>query len=402
MISLKEVKEAQERISPYVHHTPLSYSQTFSDMTKKDVYLKFENLQKTGSFKIRGAINYIRQIDKKVNGIIAASAGNHAQGVAYGGKIFSIPTVIVMPENTPIIKVASTKSYSAKVILYGSYYDEAYNYALKIAEEEKLEFIHPFDDPKIIAGQGTVGLEILSDMPDIQAIIVPIGGGGLSSGVCIAIKEQNPNIKIYGVQTFAFPYYYERFKGITISDKTSSTIAEGIAVKKPGKITQEILDKYIDDMFIVDEMEIAQGILYLLERAKSLVEGAGAVTLSALLKYSDVIKEKKIALILSGGNIDVSLLSKILEYGLIQSGRLVHLKIELLDIPGKLAEILEIIAEEKANINSIHQDRANPLFPIGKSTVEITIETKNFEQINRIFDKIKNRGYKVEISEKGE
>ncbi|MGB9857252.1 MAG: threonine ammonia-lyase [Dictyoglomaceae bacterium] len=402
MISLKEVKDALERISPFIHKTPLTFSQTFSDMTQKEVFLKYENFQKTGSFKIRGAINFISQLNKNIKGVIASSAGNHAQGVAYASKLFSIPATIVMPENTPLVKILSTKSYSANVVLYGAFYDEAYQYALKIAKDENLVFVHPFDDPQIIAGQGTIGLEIINDLSDLEAVLVPIGGGGLSAGICIAIKEQNPKVKIYGVQSCAFPTYYEDFKNKTIDNKPCSTIAEGIAVKKPGEITKKILEKYLDDIFLVDEMEIAQGILFLLERAKTLVEGAGAVTLSALLKNYQNIKEKKIVLILSGGNIDVSLLSRILEYGLIHSGRLVHLKIEVLDTPGRLSKILEIIAEEKANINTIHQDRANPLFPIGKSTVEIALETKDFQQIDRIVDKIKKEGYPIEILEKEE
>lgn len=402
MITLREVKDAFERISPWIHKTPLSFSQTFSDMTQKEVFLKCENFQKTGSFKIRGAINFISKLNKKIKGIIASSAGNHAQGVAFAGKLFSIPVTIVMPENTPLIKILSTKSYLANVILYGSIYDEAYEYALRKAKDENLTFIHPFDDPLVIAGQGTIGLEILKELPDLEAIIVPIGGGGLASGICIAIKEQNPKIKIYGVQTFAFPSYYESFKNIKIKNKPSSTIAEGIAVKKEGKITKKILEKYLDDIFLVDEMEIAQGILFLLERAKTLVEGAGAVSLSALLKNYQKIKERKIVLILSGGNIDVSLLSRILEYGLIHSGRLVHLRIRVLDTPGRLSKILDIIAKEKANIVAIHQDRANPLFPIGETTVDITLETKDFPQINRLVDKIKKEGYPIEILEKGE
>lgn len=402
MIGLKEVKDAFEKISPFIHQTPLSLSQTFSDMTNKEIYLKYENFQKTGSFKIRGALNFIMQLNKNVKGVIASSAGNHAQGVAYASKLFSIPATIVMPENTPLVKILSTKNYSAKVILHGSLYDDAYQFALKIAKDENLIFIHPFDDPLIIAGQGTVGLEILKEFSDLDAIIVPIGGGGLASGISIAIKEQNPKIKIYGVQTYAFPTFFEIIKDTKIKNKPSSTIAEGIAVKKEGEITKEILKRYLDDIFLVDEMEIAQGILLLLERAKTLVEGAGAVALSALLKNYQYIKEKRIALILSGGNIDVSLLSRILEYGLIHSGRLIHFKIKVLDIPGRLAKILEIIAEEKANIIAIHQDRANPLFPIGETNVEITLETKDFLQIDRLIDKIKKEGYPIEILEKGE
>lgn len=402
MISLKEVKEALERISPWIHRTPLSFSQTFSEMTQREVFLKYENFQKTGSFKIRGAINFISQLDKEIKGIIASSAGNHAQGVAFAGKAFSIPTTIVMPENTPLVKVLSTKGYSANVILYGSLYDEAYKYALRKAKEDNLIFVHPFDDPLVIAGQGTIGLEILHDLPDLEAIILPIGGGGLASGISIAIKEQKPKVKIYGVQTLAFPSYYESFKNIKIENKPYSTIADGIAVKKEGELTKKILEKYLDDIFLVDEMEIAQGILLLLERAKTLVEGAGAVSLSALLRNYQNIREKKIVLILSGGNIDVSLLSRVLEFGLIHSGRLIHLRIRVLDIPGRLSKILEIIAKEKANIISIHQDRADPLFPIGETIVDLTLETKDFSQIDRLVDKIKKEGYPIEILERGE
>lgn len=400
MINISDIKASKERILSFVHKTPLTYSQTFSDMTGKEVFLKFENLQKTGAFKIRGAINYISQL-KKVKGVITASAGNHAQGVAYASKIFSIPSTIVMPENTPLIKVISTKNYGANVILQGKIYDEAYKLAKEIAENENLEFVPAFDDERIISGQGTIGLELLEDYPDLDAIIVPIGGGGLCAGILIALKETNPKIKVYGVQSLAFPSLYEKLKNISIQNKPPQTIAEGIAVKKPGEITTEIIKKYIDDIFLVEEEKIAEAILLLLERAKTLVEGAGASTLAALLKYRDHINAKKITLILSGGNIDVTLLTKIIEYGLIETGRLVHMKVKLPDLPGHLSQVIEVISKEKANIITIHQDPSLPLFPKIESTVEFTLETKNPDQIRRIFDKIKEKGYEIEILEKG-
>ncbi len=275
MISLKDIESSKERISPFIHKTPISLSQTFSDMTGKEIFLKFENLQKTGAFKIRGAINYISQL-KKVKGVITASAGNHAQGVAYASKLFGIPSTIVMPENTPLIKIISTKNYGAKVILHGKVYDDAFNYAKELANEERLEFVPAFDDERIISGQGTIALEILEDLKDIEALIVPIGGGGLASGILIALKEINPKIKVYGVQSNAFPSMYEKIKKVEIPKKPEQTIAEGIAVKKPGEITSHIIEKYIDDIFIVEEEKIAEAILLLLERAKTLVEGAGA------------------------------------------------------------------------------------------------------------------------------
>lgn len=400
MIDINDIKTSRERISNFIHKTPLSYSQTFSEMTGKEVFLKFENFQKTGAFKIRGAINYISQL-KKVKGVITASAGNHAQGVAYASKIFSIPSTIVMPENTPLIKVISTRNYGANIILQGKIYDEAYNLAKEIAENENLEFVPAFDDERIIAGQGTIGLELLEDLPDLDSVIVPIGGGGLCSGILIALKETNPKIKIYGVQSIAFPSLYERLKNISITNRPSQTIAEGIAVKKPGEITTEIIKKYIDDIFLVEEEKIAEAVLLLLERSKTLVEGAGASTLAALLKYKDLIKSKKVVLILSGGNIDVTLLTKIIEYGLIETGRLVHMKVKLPDLPGHLSQVIEVISKEKANIITIHQDPSLPLFPKIESTVEFTLETKNPDQIRRIFDKIKEKGYEIEILEKG-
>lgn len=402
MIGLKDIETSRMRISPYIHKTPLTYSQSFSDLTGKDIYLKFENLQKTGSFKIRGAMNYISQLkDKEINGIVTASAGNHAQGVAYAGKLFNFKTIIVMPENTPLIKIVATKSYGAYVILHGKIYDESYSYAKSIAEDEKMEFIPAFDDERIIAGQGTIGLEVLEDLEDIDAVIVPVGGGGLSSGICIAIKEKNPKIKVYGVQSVAFPYFYEKFKNTKIKNKPSQTIAEGIAVKKTGEITYSILEKYLDDVFVVEEEKIAQAILLFLERAKTLVEGAGATTLAVLLEHGSFIPEKKIVLILSGGNIDVTLLSKIIEFGLIETGRLVHMIVKMPDLPGHLSKVINVISEEKANIITIHQDPSLPLFPKIESTVEFTLETKNPDQIRRIFDKIRRIGYDVEILEKG-
>ncbi|ACK42768.1 MULTISPECIES: threonine ammonia-lyase [Dictyoglomus] len=400
MISLKDIESSRERISPFIHKTPISFSQTFSDMTRKEVFLKFENLQKTGAFKIRGAINYISQL-KKIKGVITASAGNHAQGVAYASKIFGISSTIVMPENTPLIKILSTKNYGAKIILHGKVYDDAFYYAKELAKEENLEFVPAFDDEKIIAGQGTIGLEILEDLKEIEALIVPIGGGGLASGILIALKETNPKIKVYGVQSNAFPYMYEKIKKVEIPQKPEQTIAEGIAVKKPGEITSSIIETYIDDIFVVEEEKIAEAVLLLLERAKTLVEGAGASTLAALLKYYTEIPEEKIVLILSGGNIDVSLLTKIIEFGLMEAGRIVHMKVKLPDLPGHLSEVIDVISKEKANIITIHQDPSLPFFPKIESNVEFTLETKNPDQIRRIFDKIKEKGYEIEILEKG-
>jgi len=395
MIRLKDIEQAKRRIEKVAHKTPLEYSKYFSRLCQNDVYLKLENLQLTGSFKIRGAYNKISTLPKNSK-VIAASAGNHAQGVAFSATKLGIKSYIVMPENAPITKVVSTRNYGAEVILYGATFDDAMKKAKELKKRKSLTFVHPFDDEKVIAGQGTIALEIIEQLPDVDAIIVPIGGGGLISGIAIAAKSINPKIKIYGVQASGCPSMYESIKeGHLVESKTAKTIADGIAVKHPSKLTFNIVKKYVDKIALVDDEEITATILDLLERTKLVVEPAGAVGLAALVHKKFKIKNKKVVIVISGGNIDITRLSTIIGRGLFKSGREIRFKTLLEDKPGELFKLLKVIAENKGNIIFINHDRLKS--PIGVAEVEIGLETVGKEHIKKIIKALKENRYKIEI-----
>jgi len=400
VVDIKDIQIARENLEGIIHKTNLDHSTTFSRMTGTQVYIKTENLQKTGSFKIRGAYNKIASLSagERKRGVIAASAGNHAQGVAFAATKAGIKSTIVMPEGAPISKVLATRNYGAEVILHGQVYDDAYNKAKEIQASTGATYVHAFDDPAVIAGQGTIGLEILDDSPETEAIIVPIGGGGLAAGVAVAAKAINPKIKVIGVEAAgAACYKNSKEAGKLCSLTTASTIADGIAVKCPGDLTFELLEKYLDDVVTVDDEEIASTILLLLERAKLIVEGAGAVSLAALLYHKIPLTGLgKVAAVLSGGNIDVNFISLIIEKGMVKAGRHIRMATTIVDKPGRLQSFLAVIAQERGNIISITHDRAQAYLPVDKARVEAVVETQGREHSRRIIQALQSKGFLVE------
>ncbi|MDN5301325.1 MAG: threonine dehydratase [Thermoanaerobacteraceae bacterium] len=395
-VTLQDIREAREILKSVVYKTGVVHNTTFSEMSGNSVYLKMENLQKTGSFKLRGAFNKIAHLtdEEKRHGVIASSAGNHAQGVAMGATFYGIKSTIVMPKHAPLSKISATKSYGADVVLCGNVYDEAYAEAMRLQKETGATFIHPFNDPQVIAGQGTIGLEILEDLPDADAIVVPIGGGGLISGVSIAAKSIKPGIKIIGVQSKNMPSMAESVenKKITTVDGTP-TIADGIAVKTPGELTFSIIRKYVDNIITVDEDEIANAILLLLERAKVIAEGAGAVPVAAILNRMEDFRDKKIVALVSGGNIDVNILSRIIDKGLVKGGRKIFLDTLIPDRPGTLWRLLNLVAETGANVLSVTHNRSTRDVAIGYAKVELELETVNEEHIEKIKNVLTENGY---------
>ena len=397
MINLQQIQQAQERIKGVVAHTPLAYAPYLSEMAHANVYLKKENLQITGAFKIRGAYNKIASLSEaqRQAGVVAASAGNHAQGVALSASQFGIKAVIVMPESTPLTKINGVKHYGAEVILAGTNYDEAYAYALEYGKKHKLTFVHPFEDEEVIAGQGTVGLEILKQCEDVDVVVVPIGGGGLIAGVATAIKESNPNIDVVGVSASGAPAFKESYEKQTAVDSTHvRTIADGIAVRDTSKVTLDYALTHVDKIVSVDDEEIASAILFLLEKQKLVVEGAGAVGVAALLHAKlDEYKDKNIAIVLSGGNMDVTLLSVIIEKGLLKSHRKMKLTVTLVDKPGSLMRFTQILEELSANIVHIAYDRTSISLDYGDANVTVHVETKGKEHQDEIEKVLKKEGY---------
>ncbi|MBT0826876.1 threonine ammonia-lyase [Campylobacter lari] len=383
MVELNKIYQAKQKIADFVLKTPFVHSSFLSEFLETDVFLKCENLQKTGAYKIRGAYNTIANLTKeqKQAGVIAASAGNHAQGVAISAKKFGIEAVIVMPEATPLLKVSATKNLGAKVILKGDNFDEAYAYALNYAKEHHLNFIHPFENESIIAGQGTLMLEMLDEISDLDMILAPVGGGGLISGVASAAKQINPAIKVIGVSAKGAPAMYESFKSKKIiNSKAVRTIADGIAVRDVNKINFDIILECVDDFIQVDDEEIANAVLYLLEKHKITVEGAGASAVAALLhKKIDLKNHKKIGVILSGGNIDVQMLNIIIEKGLFKAFRKMLINVTLVDKPGALSALSDAIKEAQANIVKIDYDRFSTKLDYGDAMISITLETKGKE-----------------------
>lgn len=395
-VSVELIKEAAGIIKGEVHHTPLTFSNTFSQMSGNKVYLKAENLQKTGSFKIRGALNKICHLtDKeKAMGVIAISAGNHAQGVALSATKAGIKSIIIMPKLAPIAKVVATKNYGARVELYGSVFDECVRRASELQKETGATFIHPFDDPYVIAGQGTIGLEILEDLEDVEVVVAAIGGGGLISGIATALKELKPSIKVIGVQAAnAASMKASIDRGVITTISSAKTLADGIAVKTPGNLTYEIVKKYVDDIVTVTEEEIANAILMLLERAKLIVEGAGAVPIAALINKKINMQGKSVVAVLSGGNIDVNIIAQIIERGLVKAGRKIKIKTMIEDRPGQLYQLLGLIARAGANVISIHHDRHKVGVELGLAEVELDLETRDKEHSRRIYKLLNEKGY---------
>jgi threonine dehydratase len=368
-----------------------------SALTGQQIYLKLENLQMTGSFKERGALNRIAMLtpNQAARGVVAASAGNHAQGVAYHATKRGIRALIVMPLATPLVKVTATRGFGAEVVLYGANYDEACEEASRLCAAEGMTFIHPFDDAVVMAGQGTIGLELLEQVPKLEAVVVPIGGGGLIGGIACAIKESRPEIRVIGVQTSRLPSMIaavESHRPVTIEPAT--TIADGIAVRRAGDVTLPVVERYVDEIVTVDEDEIASAILVLLEREKTLAEGAGATALAALLQKKTSLNGAHTAVMVCGGNIDVTLLSRIIERGLVQDGRLIRLRIHLLDKPGALADLTRLIANYRANIVDTLHNRAYYGVNLGDTVIDITMETRGREQVEELLAALTAEGYK--------
>ncbi|BDQ30976.1 MAG: threonine ammonia-lyase [Nitrosopumilus sp.] len=391
--SYDEILKANSLRGNEIKKTPLIHSSTFSEFTNSDVYLKLEFRQKTGSFKIRGAYYKIQSLseEEKKYGVVAASAGNHAQGVAFASALEKIPCTIVMPKNASPAKVAATKGYGAKVILEGTNYDESSAKAKEIAKITKATMIHAFDDPQIIAAQGVIGLEILEDLPDVDEVYVPIGGGGLAAGTAIAIKEKNPKIKVIGVQSRSFPSMYDSYKkGSITASGGARTIADGISVKVPGKLTFEIIKELIDDIVLVDDTEITKAMFLLMERMKFVVEPAGAISLAHLISKKPS-PGKKVVAILAGGNVDMYLLGQIVDKGLAAMGRLLKLSILLPDRPGAFKEIVDEITLANANIVEVVHDRLSSNINAGSAGVTLSLETQGQEQANLLIEALRRK-----------
>jgi threonine dehydratase len=396
------ILEAQDRLRKRVRHTELIGSTHFSDQLGYQVLLKCENLQKTGAFKLRGAMNFMTARDRSelVQGVTAASAGNHAQGVAYAADLLGVPARIFMPESTPPQKVQATRDLGADVVLTGANFDESFAAAQTDSRANGTVFIHPFDDPLVVAGQGTIGLEILKDLPDVNNIVVPIGGGGLLAGIAVAIKEQHPHVRIIGVESAAAPCMYRAVHDGRISEvPLSVTIADGIAVKKAGQLTTPLISRLVDDLVLVEEEEIALAIVALLEKSKLLVEGAGAVTLAALLNGRIKGIRGKTVCLLSGGNIDVRTLALVVERGLLAAGRYLKLRIEMQDTPGSLATLATDLAFVRANIHDITHDRRTKGLVMGTTAVQLVLETRGQDHANEVLQWLAKRGYNVSMEQ---
>lgn len=396
MLTLDNVYRASYALKNVIRKTDVIYAPKLR--TDAEIYLKTENLQITGSFKVRGSYYKMSRLsaEEKARGVIACSAGNHAQGVALSAQKNGIKAVICLPDGAPISKVEATRSYGAEVCLVEGVYDDAYRKALELRDEKGYTFIHPFDDEDVIAGQGTIALEIAEQLPDLDAVIVPVGGGGLISGVAYTIKTLNPNVKVYGVQASGAPSMVNSVHDGKIEELPSvSTIADGIAVKKPGTLTYEICSKYVDDIVTVTDDEISAAILALMEQQKLVTEGAGAAAVAAAMFGKVDIKGKKVVCLLSGGNIDVTILSRVISRGLLMSGRTCQLMIELADKPGQLKNVSRIIADLGGNVISVHHERANEGSDVNGCYLRIVLETKNFEHIAQIKQALTDFGFKL-------
>lgn len=398
MIDIASIQTARENLRGQVLKTPFTLSRTLSDIFGAEIWLKFENLQFTASFKERGALNRMLTLseDERRAGVIAVSAGNHAQGVAYHAQRMGVPAVIVMPRFTPTVKVANTRRFGAEVVLAGDTFDDAKAHGYELAKQRGLIMIHPYDDEAVIAGQGTVALEMLEDQPQLDMLVIAIGGGGLISGIATAAKALKPGIEIIGVQTERFPAMYAAVKGVSMP-QGQYTIAEGIAVKSPGGLTQPIVSRLVDDIELVSEADIEHAIVVLLEIEKTVVEGAGAAGLAALLRAqeagSERFKGKRIGLVLTGGNIDPLMLGELIERGMVRAGRLARICVDLRDLPGALAHATKLIADAQANITEVHHQRAFTSLPVRNVEVDFVLQTRGPEHIQEVIDILNAAGF---------
>ena len=398
-VTLTSIQTARARIGDAIYVSPCQLSSDLSELTGLPLHLKLENLQRTGSFKERGALNKLLTLSQaeRERGVITASAGNHAQGVAFHAAALGIRCQIVMPLATPQIKVAATRGFGADVVLHGSNYDEACEEALRRRLEEGRTFIHPFDDAEIINGQGTIGLELLEQVPDLEAVVIPIGGGGLISGVACALKETNPRIRIIGVEPEKLPSMLRaREAGAPVTLNAEATVADGIAVRRAGDLTLPLVSRYVDEIVTVDDEEIASAILMLLEHEKTLAEGAGAAALAALLQSKTNLRQRHTVVLVSGGNIDVTLLAKIIERGLVKDGRLLRIRVQLHDRPGALLGLIQILARERANIVEVIHNRAYYGVSLGETVIDVTLETRGASHITAISHALREAGFSFE------
>jgi threonine dehydratase len=402
VLNLQHIEAAANRISSAIYQSPLVYSETLSGMTGNVIHLKLENLQMTGSFKERGALNRILTLtgDERRRGVIAASAGNHGQAVAYHAVRRGIPAQIWMPRYTPLIKLTATRVYGAEVVLHGNSYDEAYEGAVERSLQSGAMFLHAFDDEEVIAGQGTIGLEMIAQNPDLEVIVVPVGGGGLIGGIGCAVKARNPNVEVIGIQTARLPSMQAALdRAEPVSLPAEATLADGIAVRRAGKLTLPLVREYVDHIVTVDEEEIAAAILVLLEREKTVAEGAGAVALAAVLQGKINHRGKKIGVLVSGGNLDVNLLARIIERGLARDGRRLRLRVRLPDHPGALERLASVIAQESANIVETLHNRAHYGVSLSETAIDVTMETRGRDHVTELLSALKGSHYEFNIVE---
>ena len=401
-VEISDVRQAASRLEGHIERTPCLHSRTLSAIVGAEVWIKFENLQFTASFKERGALNRLSLLDdaERRNGVIAASAGNHAQGLAYHAQRLGVPAVIVMPRHSPAVKIERTEGFGAEVVLAGDNFDDARREAQRLAGERALTIVHPYDDPAVIAGQGTVGLELFEQMPPPDSVIVALGGGGLISGIACVAQVMSPTTQIIGVQSVRYPGMYNRFHGTNEAEQRG-TIAEGIAVLEPGEINVEMTRRLVKDVLLVDENRIEQAILLLLEVEKTVAEGAGAAGLAALLANRERFAGQRVATILCGGNIDPILLTGILERGMVRSGRLARIRIELRDVPGALAELTTRLADLQANIEEVHHQRTFSNMPLQNAEVDVVIQTRGRRHVSQVLASLDGAGFRARIIEAG-
>lgn len=398
MLSLATIEAAAKRLQGQVLETPCVASQTLSEMVGAQVFLKFENLQFTASFKERGACNKLAQLSEaeRAQGVVAMSAGNHAQGLAYHAQRLGIRAVIVMPRFTPGVKIERTRGFGAEVVLHGDTLEAARQHAYQLAASQGLTFVHPYDDEAIAAGQGTLALEMLRQQPDLQVLVVSVGGGGLIAGVATAAKAVQPGIEVIGVQTERFPSMVNAVQGRALPLGTA-TIAEGIAVATPGRITQEVVARLVDDLLLVDEGDVEQAVLMLLEIEKTLVEGAGAVGLAALVRHRERFRGKRVGLVLSGGNIDPLLLAAIIGRGMVRSGRLARICVSARDVPGMLAHITATVAAAGANVEEVHHQRAFTMLAAQNVEIELVLQTRSHAHVQHILEQLRAAGMHASV-----
>ena len=392
-VSAADVRAAAQRLAGQIENTPCLHSRTLSAITGAEVWLKFENLQFTASFKERGALNRLLALEaaERARGVIAVSAGNHAQGVAYHAQRLGIPAVIVMPAFTPTVKVERTRGFGAEVVLTGDSFEDARAAALALAAERGLAMVHPYDDARVIAGQGTIALEMLAAAPQLEVLVVAVGGGGMISGMALAAREINPGIEIIGVQTEHFPGMYAAFKGLQLPSAQAS-LAEGIAVREPGQLTRAIVERTVDDMLLVGEGDIEHAVVMLLEIEKTVVEGAGAAGLAALLRHPERFAGRKVGLVLCGGNINPMVLADIIERGMVRAGRLARIRVHTRDVPGALARAATLIAEAGGNIEDVSHQRAFTSLPVNNAELEFVLQTRGTEHVQQVLDTLRRAG----------